>query len=61
MKAKRFRRLASVDTSAWAFIRGVCAYVVSTESSCDGTYKFYNISDIPSLDKSPMVALVKEK
>ena len=31
-----FRHLSSLDTSEWAFIRGVCAYAINTEISCAG-------------------------
>ena len=40
MKAKaKFRPLASLDTLAWALIRGIWAYVLSTEITCAGPYK----------------------
>ena len=33
----KFRPLAMMDTLAWAYERGFCAYAIRTESSCAGT------------------------
>ena len=36
----KFRRLALLDTSAWAFTRGISACAISTNISCDVPVKY---------------------